>query len=89
VTKYKLGYLIFNMKGIRWINGIRVADRHEVNSILSITILVNSTSNLSILIVSIVIPFLTYSFLTYYFLPWVGTPESLLGIPSPSSLYSK
>ena len=33
VTKYKSGGLIFNMKAIRWIDGIRVADR-RVGSIL-------------------------------------------------------
>jgi len=42
VTKYKFGGLIFNMKATRWINGIRVADGHWVNSILSITIPLNS-----------------------------------------------
>ena len=59
VTKYKLGCLIFNIKAIRRINGIRVADRHGVSSILSIPVPVDSTSDLSILI----------PFFTYYFLP--------------------
>jgi len=71
-----------------------LACRHGVNFIFSNSIqfhLINSTYNLSIPILSIPNPFFTYPFLytTFYHEYLFRVPILILGIPTPSGIYSK